>query len=72
MDRCREIVFRLALVRPDITFTLFDKGRKSFLLRLLKVSRKLAAKLWGDSGRVQHAHAGFTLRLHATFWPPMA
>ncbi len=37
IERCRETVFRLGLVRPGVTFTLYDKGRKSFLLRLIKV-----------------------------------
>lgn len=36
VERCREAVFRLALVRPSVTFTLFDRGRKAFLLRLFK------------------------------------
>lgn len=36
-DRCREAVLRMSLLRPHITFTLFDRGRRAFTLRLLKV-----------------------------------
>jgi hypothetical protein len=32
------MLVRLALLRPHVTFTLFDRGHKAFLLRLLKVS----------------------------------
>lgn len=37
-DRCKEAVLRLALLRADVTFTVFDRGRKTFLLRMLRVS----------------------------------
>ncbi|KAL4436600.1 hypothetical protein ABPG75_003739 [Micractinium tetrahymenae] len=35
-DRCKEAAVRLALLRPDVTFTVFDRGRKAFLLRMLR------------------------------------
>lgn len=36
-DRCRDVVLRMALLRPSVTFTLFDRGRRAFVLRLIKV-----------------------------------
>jgi len=36
-DRCRDVVLRLALLRPAVTFTLFDRSRRAFVLRLIKV-----------------------------------
>lgn len=36
VDRCKQAVIQLALLRSHITFTCFDRGRKAFLLRLLK------------------------------------
>eukprot|EP00887_Chlorella_sp_A99_P007462 scaffold2.g7462.t1 len=36
VDRCREAVERLALIRPHVTFTLYDCSKRAFLLRLLR------------------------------------
>jgi len=38
VERCREVVLRLALLRPGITFTLYDRTRRAFQLRMLRVS----------------------------------
>ena len=37
LDRCKEALLRLALIRPHITFTLYDCAQRTFLLKLLKV-----------------------------------
>lgn len=36
MEKCRAALIDLALGHPDITFTLYDKGTRSFILKLLK------------------------------------
>lgn len=41
VDACQQAVLRLALLRPHVTFTLYDRRRKAFLLRMLKVIKQL-------------------------------
>ncbi|KAH7623964.1 hypothetical protein Ndes2526B_g01218 [Nannochloris sp. 'desiccata'] len=36
VEKCRDVLTGLALLRPDITFTLYDKGTRSFILKHLK------------------------------------
>ena len=50
-DRCREALVRLALLRPHVTLTLYDRGRKAFLLRLLKVGSKSSFQRCKDRWR---------------------
>lgn len=46
MHRCRDVVLRLALLQPNVMFTLFDRCRRAPLLRLLKVRNDVPTGSW--------------------------
>lgn len=45
MERCCESLARLALIRPNVTFTLFDRAKKVFVLKKIKVRARGALPL---------------------------
>ena len=53
-------MLRLALLRPGVTFTLFDRGRRAFVLRLLKVGAGCCA---GGGGKAAAGCPGPTAAL---------